>query len=158
MYPSFENSTTRIAILDNSFSNILQALSLYFNQICCQYPLMNYLSNSAGFWGYNEFCEKMLTEMSQWTIVWVRTSIIEFFRLYKFKNCAPIAFTKCLESTDNYRTRAIISRGLYFFYPFFTEAAVYNAERSLFLILFPTLNCTLNPFFILFFLTEKKVS
>jgi hypothetical protein len=32
-----------------------------------------------------------------------------------------------------YRTRAIISRDLYFFYPFFTAAAAYTAERALFL-------------------------
>ena len=30
-------------------------------------------------------------------------------------------------------THAIISRSLYFFYPFFTAAAAYTAERSLFL-------------------------
>ena len=28
-----------------------------------------------------------------------------------------------------YRTRAIISRGLYFFYPFFTAAAAYTADN-----------------------------
>ena len=52
-----------------------------------------------------------------------------------------------------YRTRAIISRGLYFFYPFFTAAAGYIAEQPLFLdsffgissIIFKR-NCTLNDF------------
>ena len=29
----------------------------------------------------------------------------------------------------NYHTRAIISRGLYFFYPFFTAAAAYTADN-----------------------------
>ena len=33
-----------------------------------------YYTSTAGFWGYNEYCEKMLTEQSQWTIVRVRTS------------------------------------------------------------------------------------
>jgi GH18 family chitinase len=28
-------------------------------------------TNAAGFWGYNEFCEKMVTEASQWTFVTV---------------------------------------------------------------------------------------
>jgi hypothetical protein len=32
-----------------------------------------------------------------------------------------------------YRMRAIISRGLYFFYPFFIAVAPYTAERPLFL-------------------------
>ena len=31
-------------------------------------------TNSAGFWGYNEFCEKMLTQLDQWTFVWVRNA------------------------------------------------------------------------------------
>ena len=37
----------------------------------------------------------------------------------------------CRQQTYDYRTRVIISRGLYFFYPFFTAA--YTAERPLFL-------------------------
>ena len=52
-----------------------------------------------------------------------------------------------------YRTRAFISRGLYFFYPFITVAVAYTAERPLFLdyffgiasIIFKR-NCTLNDF------------
>ena len=32
-------------------------------------------------------------------------------------------------SNSIYRTRAIISRGLYFFYPFFTIAAAYTADN-----------------------------
>ena len=31
-------------------------------------------TNSAGFWGYNEFCEKMLTQLDQWTFIWVRNA------------------------------------------------------------------------------------
>ena len=30
---------------------------------------------------------------------------------------------------NHYRTRAIISSGLYFFYPFFTTAAAYTADN-----------------------------
>ena len=26
-------------------------------------------TSTAGFWGYNEFCEKMRTEKPQWTVV-----------------------------------------------------------------------------------------
>jgi hypothetical protein len=54
-----------------------------------------------------------------------------------------------------YHTCAIISHGLYFFYPFFTAAATYTAERPLFLDSFSYLNCTLNAFFFVF-LTEEK--
>jgi hypothetical protein len=54
---------------------------------------------------------------------------------------------------NNYQMRTIISRGLYLFYPFFTAAAAYTAERPLFLdYLIPSVvasiifkrNCTLN--------------
>ena len=31
-----------------------------------------YYTSTAGYWGYNEFCEKMQNEMSQWTFVRVR--------------------------------------------------------------------------------------
>lgn len=30
-------------------------------------------TSSKGFWGYNEFCEKQLTQQSQWTVVHVST-------------------------------------------------------------------------------------
>ena len=31
-------------------------------------------TSAAGFWGYNEYCEKMLNEQSQWTLVRVNMS------------------------------------------------------------------------------------
>ena len=33
-----------------------------------------YYTGTAGYWGYNEFCEKMLNERPQWTFVRVRLS------------------------------------------------------------------------------------
>jgi chitinase len=35
-------------------------------------------TRQAGFWGYNEFCEKMQGEQSQWTFVRVSLSVFRF--------------------------------------------------------------------------------
>lgn len=45
-------------------------------------------TSSAGFWGYNEFCEKMLSQASQWTVVHVSFVLVfsQFLRNEYFKN------------------------------------------------------------------------
>ena len=44
-------------------------------------------TSARGFWGYNEFCEKMRTEQSQWTIVRVsgykkKSKINQYHQVY----------------------------------------------------------------------------
>ena len=49
---------------------------------------------------------------------------------HSFREGRLITFLKNISlRLIKYRTRAIISRGLYFFYPFFTEAAAYTADN-----------------------------
>ena len=38
-------------------------------------------TSASGFWGYNEFCEKMRTERPKWTIIRVSSKIL-FFPIY----------------------------------------------------------------------------
>ena len=47
-------------------------------------------TSARGFWGYNEFCEKMRTEHSQWTTV--RVSTKGFFFLFLPKNSPTIFY------------------------------------------------------------------
>ena len=42
-------------------------------------------TRQSGFWGYNEFCEKMQGELSQWTFVRVIFSFIFFTKESFFK-------------------------------------------------------------------------
>ena len=35
-------------------------------------------TSASGFWGYNEFCEKMRTERPKWTIIRVRSKFFSF--------------------------------------------------------------------------------
>ena len=48
-----------------------------------------------------------------------------FFENY----CQCKVNVKCMINQYTYRTRAIISRGLYFFYPIFTSAAAYITDN-----------------------------
>jgi hypothetical protein len=49
-------------------------------------PFCNVDASTAGYWGYNEFCEKMLNERPQWTFVRVgQPARVVFHKLLTIK-------------------------------------------------------------------------